>query len=86
MSAVVVDLPLVPVIPMTRGRASAAMALISRAKSSTSPITGTPALLVLTADGKAVNLDTAASWRNAASRAEDAIFAELAALADQPAP
>lgn len=42
---------------------------------------GTPALLVLTAGGKPVNLDTAASWRNAASRSEDAIFAELAALA-----
>ena len=47
---------------------------------------GTPALLVLTAEGKAVNLDTAASWRNAASRPEDAIFAELTALATQPAP
>jgi hypothetical protein len=46
---------------------------------------GTPALLVLTAEGKAVNLDTAASWRNAASRSEDAIFSELAALAQQPA-
>jgi hypothetical protein len=46
---------------------------------------GTPALLVLTAEGQAVNLDTAASWRNAASRSEDAIFAELAALADTPA-
>jgi len=46
---------------------------------------GTPALLVLAADGTAVNLDTAASWRNAASRSEDAIFAELAALADKPA-
>ncbi len=45
---------------------------------------GTPALLALTADGKAVNLDTAASWRNAASRSEDAIFAELAALAETP--
>lgn len=42
---------------------------------------GTPALLVLTPEGKALNLDTAASWRNAASRSEDAIFAELAALA-----
>lgn len=41
---------------------------------------GTPALLVLTAEGRAVNLDTAASWRNAASRSEDAIFEELAAL------
>ncbi|MFY8048281.1 MAG: thioredoxin family protein [Erythrobacter sp.] len=47
---------------------------------------GTPALLVLTGDGKAVNLDTAASWRNAGSRSEEAIFAELTALADRPAP
>lgn len=45
---------------------------------------GTPALLVLTAEGKPVNLDTAASWRNAASRSEEAIYAELAALAVQP--
>jgi thiol-disulfide isomerase/thioredoxin len=44
-------------------------------------IPGTPALLVLTAGGEAVNADTAASWRNAASRSEDAIFAELTALA-----
>jgi hypothetical protein len=44
-------------------------------------IPGTPALLVLTAEGEAVNLDTAGSWRNAASRSEDAIFAELTALA-----
>ena len=29
---------------------------------------GTPALVVLAADGRAINLDTAASWRNAASR------------------
>lgn len=47
---------------------------------------GTPALLVLTPEGKALNLDTAASWRNAASRSEDAIFAELTALAGTPAP
>lgn len=47
---------------------------------------GTPALLVLTADGSAVNLATAASWRNAASRSEEAIYAELAALAEAPAP
>ncbi len=44
---------------------------------------GTPALLVLTPEGRALNLDTAASWRNAASRSEDAIFAELAALATE---
>jgi hypothetical protein len=42
---------------------------------------GTPALLVLTAQGEAVNRDTAASWRNAAARSEDAIFAELSTLA-----
>ncbi len=47
---------------------------------------GTPALLVLTPEGKAMNLDTAASWRNAASRSEDAIFAELAALAEAAPP
>ena len=47
---------------------------------------GTPALLVLTAAGEPVNLDTAASWRNAAARSEDAIFAELTALAEAPPP
>lgn len=47
---------------------------------------GTPALLVLTPEGRAVNLDTAASWRNATSRSEAAIHAELAALAGTPAP
>ena len=47
---------------------------------------GTPALLVLTAEGTLLNRDTAASWRNAASRSEDAIYAELAALAEVPAP
>ena len=44
---------------------------------------GTPALLALTPEGRTVNLDTAASWRNAASRSEDAIFAELVALAGE---
>ncbi|QDH33008.1 thioredoxin family protein [Porphyrobacter sp. YT40] len=44
-------------------------------------MTGTPALLVLDSGGTALNLETAASWRNAASRSEDAIFDELAALA-----
>lgn len=45
---------------------------------------GTPALLVLTPEGKALNLDTAATWRNAASRSEDAIFAELETLSGKP--
>lgn len=48
-------------------------------------IEGTPALLVLTAAGEPVNLDTAPGWRNAAGRSEAAILAELAALADKPA-
>jgi hypothetical protein len=48
-------------------------------------VPGTPALLVLTPEGRAVNLDTAASWRNAASRSEDAILAELTALAENRA-
>lgn len=42
---------------------------------------GTPALLVLTPDGRAVNLESAAKWRDAGSRSEDAIYAELVALA-----
>lgn len=42
---------------------------------------GTPNLLVLTAEGALVNADTATSWRNAASREEDAIYNELATLA-----
>ena len=45
---------------------------------------GTPALLVLSAQGELLNRDTATSWRNAASRSEDAIFAELATLAQSP--
>jgi len=46
---------------------------------------GTPALLVLTTDGQPVNLESAPAWRDAASRSEDAIYAELAALAGEPA-
>ena len=42
---------------------------------------GTPNLLVISADGKLLNADTATSWRNSATRSEDAIFDELAALA-----
>lgn len=45
----------------------------------------TPALLVIGPDGRLRNRGTAKSWRNAASRSEDAIFDELAALAVQPA-
>ncbi|MCA0910454.1 thioredoxin family protein [Qipengyuania gaetbuli] len=42
---------------------------------------GTPNLLVVTADGTLVNADTATTWRNAASRSEDAIYEELVGLA-----
>ena len=42
---------------------------------------GTPNLLVLTAEGELVNAETATTWRNAASRSEDAIYDELASLA-----
>ncbi|MEL1249216.1 thioredoxin family protein [Aurantiacibacter gilvus] len=41
---------------------------------------GTPNLLVITADGTLVNVDTATTWRNAASRSEEAIYAELERL------
>ena len=42
---------------------------------------GTPNVLVLTGEGELLNADTATTWRDAASRSEDTIFAELAALA-----
>lgn len=42
---------------------------------------GTPNLLVVTADGTLVNADTATTWRNAASRSEAEIRAELERLA-----
>ncbi|MEL7188033.1 MAG: thioredoxin family protein [Pseudomonadota bacterium] len=47
---------------------------------------GTPNLLVLTAEGEPLNADTATTWRNTASREEDAIFEELATLADDKSP
>lgn len=46
---------------------------------------GTPNLLVVTSEGDLVNAETATTWRNAASREEDAIFAELEQLAVAPA-
>ena len=44
---------------------------------------GTPNLLVLTAEGELLNADTATTWRNAASREEAAIYAELVMLAEK---
>lgn len=48
-----------------------------------SELAGTPTVLVLRPDGTAVNLARAGTWRNAASRSEQAIRDELAALAVQ---
>ena len=45
---------------------------------------GTPNLLVVTPEGQLVNPDTATTWRNAASRSEDAIYDELEVLAHRP--
>lgn len=42
---------------------------------------GTPNVLILSPFGTLLNAETATSWRNAASRSEDAIYEELAALA-----
>ena len=42
---------------------------------------GTPNVLVLTPEGRLVNPATATSWRDAASRSEDAIYEELLSLA-----
>lgn len=44
------------------------------------PIVGTPTVLVLKADGSALNLSDAGGWRNAASRGEDEIFDYFAKL------
>lgn len=44
---------------------------------------GLPNVLVLTADGTLVNPATATGWRNAESRSGDAIYEELAMLADR---
>lgn len=49
-----------------------------------SDLPGLPNVLVLTSDGVLVNPTTATSWRNAESRSGDAIYEELATLADQP--
>lgn len=45
---------------------------------------GSPNVLVLTGDGTLVNPTTATTWRNAGSRTADAIYDELATLADLP--
>jgi len=46
---------------------------------------GTPNLLVVTPEGLLVNPETATTWRDTASRSEDAIYAELMELAHRPA-
>ena len=48
-------------------------------------VEGTPNLLVVTPEGLLVNGDTATTWRNSASRSEDAIYEELDELAHRPA-
>lgn len=45
---------------------------------------GSPNVLVLMSDGVLVNPTTATRWRNAESRTSDAIYDELATLADRP--
>ena len=45
---------------------------------------GLPNVLVLTGNGVLVNPTTATTWRNAESRTGDAIYDELATLADLP--
>lgn len=46
-------------------------------------IAGTPTILILSADGELLNADTAATWRNTASRSEDAIYDELVSYTTQ---
>ena len=42
---------------------------------------GTPMVILVSPEGEVLNRETAASWRNAASRSEDEIFEELALMA-----
>lgn len=44
---------------------------------------GTPTVLVIGPDGEVRNRETAKSWRNTASRSEDEIYDELAALSEK---
>ena len=44
-------------------------------------IKSTPALLVIAPDGRVLNADSATKWGNAASRSEEAIYAEIAGYA-----
>ena len=44
-------------------------------------VEGTPTVLVVNAAGETLNLDTAPTWRNTATRSEAEIYDELAALA-----
>lgn len=44
---------------------------------------GTPNLFVIDSDGTLLNPDSVTTWRNAASRSGEAIYAELEALAPQ---
>ena len=44
-------------------------------------IVGTPTVLVVNADGVVLNLETAVTWRNSASRTENSIFEAFARLA-----
>lgn len=46
---------------------------------------GSPNVLVVTPEGTLINPDTATTWRDAASRSEDAIYDELTELAHRPA-
>lgn len=49
-----------------------------------SELPGSPNVLVITGDGVLINPTTATTWRNAESRTADAIYDELATLADLP--
>ncbi|MEP3892346.1 MAG: thioredoxin family protein [Hellea sp.] len=49
-------------------------------------IVGTPTIFVTNSDGKVLNLETAPTWRNAASREEDAIFDYFRDFAHPKAP
>lgn len=49
-------------------------------------IVGTPTVFITDSDGQVLNLETAPTWRNAASRDEDAIFDYFRGYAHPKAP
>lgn len=47
-------------------------------------VEGTPTIVIVNPKGEVLNLETAKTWRNAASRSDDDIYSEFASFAPKP--